>query len=494
MTQLGKLLITTLTAVLAFPLSAQNTANQPTWWAKYDYLSRHGASSGQASNSIIAGSNTDASAECGPQSETYIAVNGSAPNQLAGGSNEIFRDPMRAYSSSNSGATWVGSDLPLPPARGTNGVRFGSDPSLVFDSRGNVFYSYIVVFFGSGKGINGTELAVARSTDGGQTFPGGQASYFSFSGGSDHFNDKPMITADTNATSPYRDNIYVAWDAASGGSTGGGVLLARSADHGATFAITRLDNAGGPGRAIGAVPFVGPNGEVYVAWNDFAGNTIAFTKSLDGGSTWAVPVTIAPKQIAFEIAIPAEFSRKALVYPSCDADRSNSRRRGTLYCSWIDLRGSTTDVLVSISRDGGLTWSAPAPVADQLGRPVDRFNHWLAVDGVTGDVNLAFYDTRNDTTGSRYMTDIYFTSLRAKSTIWLSPNVRVSTASSNEHDCDGVYPCSAINYGNQYGDYAGLASYGGVSYPIWTDSRNNRSAAPSCSVGLMEEIFTARVQ
>jgi hypothetical protein len=71
----------------------------------------------------------------------------------------------------------------------------------------------------------------------------------------------------------------------------------------------------------------------------------------------------------------------------------------------------------------------------------------------------------------------------------------VSSQSSNEHDCGGVYPCSAIDYGNQYGDYSGLASYGGLSYPIWTDSRNNQAAAPGCRTGLtMEEVFTALVK
>ena len=49
----------------------------------------------------------------------------------------------------------------------------------------------------------------------------------------------------------------------------------------------------------------GPNGEVYVAWNDYAANTIAFAKSLDGGATWSTPVVVAPKSLQFEIAIPA---------------------------------------------------------------------------------------------------------------------------------------------------------------------------------------------
>src|SRR5207237_10700135 len=138
--------------------------------------------------------------------------NTSRPKHLAVGSNEIFRDPMRAYASFDNGASWTGVDAPLPPPlSGTNDIRFGSDPSLVFDTRGNLFYSYIVVFFGGGNGINGTELAVAKSSDGGQSY--GQVSFFGFQNGSNHFNDKPMITADTNAASTFRDHIYVHWDA-----------------------------------------------------------------------------------------------------------------------------------------------------------------------------------------------------------------------------------------------------------------------------------------
>jgi hypothetical protein len=110
---------------------------------------------------------------------------------------------------------------------------------------------------------------------------------------------------------------------------------------------------------------------------------------------------------------------------------------------------------------------------------VDRFNHWMSVDPVTGDVNVSFYDTRNDTTGFRYMTDIYFSQSRTGAASWLQ-NVRVTDASSNEHDCDGVFPCAAIDYGNQQGDYAGIVSLGGVSHPIWTDSRNQLLTLPGC--------------
>ncbi|HEX6464691.1 MAG TPA: sialidase family protein, partial [Vicinamibacterales bacterium] len=346
-----------LAATSAF--AQTNSSDKPTWWAKYQSLVASGPDTCTGQSAIKVAPNVDASNECGPQSETYITINSSQPATLAAGSNEIFRLAMRGYFSSDGGNSWGGVDLPLPSGKG-NGFVFGSDPSLAFDSRGNVFYSYVNVYVDNGKGINGTSLSVARSGDGGRTYP--RFTEFSISGGTDHFNDKPMITVDVNPASQFRDSVYVAWDAASGGSSGGGVRFARSVDHGATFTVTRIDNPGGPGRAIGAVPFVGPNGEVYAAWNDFAARTIAFNRSFDGGVTWGQPVVISAKRLSFDIAIPAEFSRGALVYPSCAADRSSGLHRGRLYCAWMDLNGAgNTNIFVSLSDDGGATWSAPAP-------------------------------------------------------------------------------------------------------------------------------------
>src|SRR5215813_7143432 len=267
------LAIISLIAVSSFSASgiAQRSSrtHNPTWWDKYTYIANNGAlGTAGTTASVTVGSNVDVSNECGPQSETFIAINPLQSKTLAAGSNEIFRLPMRGYFSSDGGDNWGGVDLPLPAPKGANGVNFASDPSLAFDTRGNVFYGYIVVFLGNGNGINGTEMAVARSTDGGMTYP--EVSFFSFEGGENHFNDKPMITTDKNLNSPFRDNIYIAWDAATGGSTGGGIRVGSSSDHGATFTITRADDPSGPGRSIGASPAVGPNGELYVTWNDYA--------------------------------------------------------------------------------------------------------------------------------------------------------------------------------------------------------------------------------
>src|SRR5438132_11861273 len=187
------------------PLAAAQSAsnpNNPAWWNKYQYLAANGPLDGNAAaTATTLGSNVHVSNECGPHSETFITLNPNGPRQLTAGSNEIFRLPMRAYFSSDGGGSWGGVDVPLPPAlSGTNDTRFGSDPTLAFDMQGNVFYGFIVVFFSANfGGINGTELAVARSGDGGHSWP--LLTEFSFQPGENHFNDKPMITVDQSAAS-----------------------------------------------------------------------------------------------------------------------------------------------------------------------------------------------------------------------------------------------------------------------------------------------------
>jgi hypothetical protein len=132
---MNRLLRITFLAILCLVFSqqinAQNKTNHnPTWWAKYQYLSQSAASSGGGpGSSLTVGSNVDVSNECGPQSETFITINPASSKLLAAGSNEIFRDPMRGYFSTDGGSTWGAVDAPLPPPlQGTHDSRFGSVP------------------------------------------------------------------------------------------------------------------------------------------------------------------------------------------------------------------------------------------------------------------------------------------------------------------------------------------------------------------------------
>jgi hypothetical protein len=272
--------------------------------------------------------------------------------------------------------------------------------------------------------------------------------------------------------------------------------VATSSDHGATFSTTRADDPSGPGRSIGASPAVGPNGELYVAWNDYVANAIVFNRSFDAGRSWGVPSTVSSKTLRFDIPIPAESFRGALVYPSLGVDDSNGPHRGRIYCSWMDLTpANVTDIFISYSDNNGATWSTPTHVPDQFTFPVDRFNHWMSIDPTNGDVNVAFYDTRNDTTGARFQTDYYLARSTNGGASFPAADIRVSTVSSNEHDCNGIFPCDGINYGNQQGDYEGLVSFNGTSYPIWTDSRKQLAPSSGCRRPLlMEEVFSAVVK
>src|SRR5436305_13213306 len=102
-------------------ITAANDPNNPTWWNKYTYLAKNGpAGDGSTTGSITSGSNVDISNECGPQSETFITLDTQSPKNLAAGSNEIFRLPMRGYYSSNSGKSWGEVDVRVQASQGPN--------------------------------------------------------------------------------------------------------------------------------------------------------------------------------------------------------------------------------------------------------------------------------------------------------------------------------------------------------------------------------------
>jgi hypothetical protein len=465
--------------------SATSTYSHPTWWQKFQTVSAAGfmpLRDPGTTHSVSVGQNVDVSNEPGPQSETAIAINPANPSQIVAGSNEIFRLPMRGYFSSDGGSTWGGVDLPLPPPLVTNGTDFGSDPSVAWDTHGNVFYAYIVVFFSSGfpngVAINGTEMAVARSADGGRTWT---STYFALQKGETKFNDKPYIAVDDNPSSPHRNTIYVAWDRFDGSSSSfNGVLVSHSTDGGRTFSapVFASGTAAGPKGDIGADPFVAPDGTLHMAWHDVQNNAIVQASSADGGASFGPTRVIAPTLVAFDIAIPAMATRRALVYPACGADTSTGPHRGTLYCSWMDQTASNgTDIFLSRSTDGGATWSPPLRVNDDpAGVANDQFNQWLAVDPSNGSVNLSWNDTRNDP--AHLSTDIFY----ARSTdggLSFTKNVQVTTAPTNE-------TCCGADLGNQYGDYEGIAALDGSIHPVWTDRR--ATVAP-----LDEEVFTATI-
>jgi hypothetical protein len=412
------------------------------------------------------GTNVDASHECGSQSETFIAINPADAKNVVAGANEIQRLPMRAMTSLDGGATFTGVDLPLPPARTSNGFDFGSDPSIAFDSKGNAYYSYIVVFFSAGGSINGTEMAVARSRDKGLSWT---ATYFAPQTGDGQFNDKPMITVDT----AHQDRIYVAWDNATGNSSsiknGNNVVLSHSDDAGQNFSapVSVSGDFTGKTGGIGADPYVTSDGTVHVAWEDYAHLVIADASSTDGGNTFSAPHAIALVG-AFQFNVAAQSSRGALVYPACGSYGAS------LYCSYTNGSDAATSVYVAKSTDGGSTWDSTAMPGSG-----DQFNQWLAVDQSDGSVNVAYYDT-----GAHGATPTRYTLARSTNGGGTYRASAIANAPTDETCC-----APSVNLGNQYGDYEGLAAAGGIVRPVWTDRRQR-----VIDLSLREEVFTATLK
>ncbi len=478
----GLAFVVTIFASPAAGAAASSSYQVPTWWEKGQRLLNAaslppcGTSSGNYSDRT----NVDMSNEATPQSETSIAINPSNPSQIVGGSNEIFCLPMRGYFSTQGGksGSWQAVDLPLPAPLTTNGQDFGSDPGVAWDTLGNVYYSYIVVFFNRFfSSIQGTEMAVARSSDQGQHWT---ATFFNQNTGTGKFNDKPMITVDTNPSSAHFNTVYVAWDNASfnqgKSSNNDVVLVSSSSDHGVTFSspVPASPSQGGQAAVIGADPFVAPNGTLFVAWTDAINPAVRVAASADGGQSFGPAQLIAHTLAVFETRPPAQAVRGALIYPACAADAG-----GRLYCSWSDATASSgVGVFVSHSDDGS-SWTAPVRVDDSAVLN-DQFNQWLSVDPITQNVVLTWYDTRNDST--RKSTN-YFLSESKNRGATFSANLQVATAATDE-------TVTGANLGNQYGDYEGVAAFNGSIHPIWTDRRARIAAVP----GLDEEIFTATIK
>jgi hypothetical protein len=128
-----------------------------------------------------------------------------------------------------------------------------------------------------------------------------------------------------------------------------------------------------------------------------------------------------------------------------------------VYINWIDERNGDTDVFVSSSRDGGVTWSAPARVNDDpRGNKRPQLFTWMAVDPSDGSVNIVFLD-RRETQG----TDNGVTLARSVDGGKTFVNHRVDRAAFPSNDA--VF----------YGDYLGIDAHGGrvaTIYPVVVDT------------------------
>ncbi|HVE85485.1 MAG TPA: proprotein convertase P-domain-containing protein [Myxococcales bacterium] len=446
--------------------------------------------------------NVNVSNEAGPQSETDVAIDPTDPNHLIGGSNSISSDgAMRVYESFDGGQTWKNQKLPLAPAP-VNG--FSSDPAVTFDKQGNAYYSFL------GIDSQGQKTSLVNLVK-----PKGSSNWGGLTTVPNVNADKNFMTSDMT-TGPHSGNVYIAWDN-NNADNSQQVRLATSSDQGKTWSTAKVNNQGTT--VIGSDPKVGPNGEVYVAWANYADHTININKSTDGGKTFSPTDTqihkwTAPTGNGLDVKIPADPERGVTTFPSIDVDRSNGPNKGTVYCAYMDGDNANGyHVLVQSSKDGGKTWSQPKQVDDPSGTTPGRHDHFmprLAVDQSDGSVNVVWYDTRNDASNKK--ADVYY-SRSTDGGQTFEANTRVSSQSSDEtvpgaapgaqgaaagadragnhggvrygrdedddedggDDDDGPGPHrttdEVLSDANGYGDYLGIAAANGKVQAFWSDSR-----------------------
>lgn len=123
-------------------------------------------------------------------------------------------------------------------------------------------------------------------------------------------------------------------------------------------------------------------------------------------------------------------------------------------------KSTSTDVFVSKSTDGGVTWSAPAKITND---PADHDNWfpWITVSD-NGWVWAVYYDRRLSG-NSVHATDAWVALSRNGGASW--QEFRVSDVSSDFFTAFQGSP-------SFIGDYNGIAAAGQVAYPFWTDARS----------------------
>ncbi len=385
--------------------------------------------------------------------EPGIAVDPRDPRRVIA----VFQGPAHAEYSTDGGRTFAPGEGTVP-----SDWRVAGDVSVTFDDKGHAFLSCLVFdrlgtpyYWAHDAGRNG--ILVRRSDDGGRTWAKEAALVAGFPTGHEpgiEWVDMPRIFTDDRPHSRYAGNLYVGWiewrlkDSI--------ILFSRSTDEGRTWSkpLRISTHAGLPrddnGSVVGFVGSVGADGTLYAGWND--GITITMAISRDGGRSFEPSRPIMPVGPPYFGAVPGV--ARVMGFPQVAVDARPGVRGGTVYVSWSDYRNGDIDVFLARSADRGRTWSAPLRVnTDSVHDGRDQFFQFLAVDPVTGDVFVQFYDRRADPAD------------RA-TRVTLARSTDGGRTFANYAWTDTPFTGHAAFLG----DYTWLTAYGGKVYGVWTEA------------------------
>ncbi len=300
------------------------------------------------------------------QSETSIAVNPTNPDNIIVGVNDddgtdgIFGSATsrdHVYVTFDGGQHWTRKTIALPASTPAPGASHG-DPTIIFSRDGSIaLYAHLVDKNPATHGTPAqTHVAVtAVSYDGGATWNAADTAVVGAfaadeDGGlnpSDTFpddNDKEYLAVGPDPGDPTQDLFVLAWHR-------GGVIYAATSSDGLSWStptkVGGMDagsSAAAPsGHSIDSMPFFGPDGQIYVAWEEYgtAGvSNLMFDSSLDGGVTWGGGLD---KTIYFDTAVFAlSDADKLALDPIADALNGDAQLRATI-AGYTDTAGSGAD-------------------------------------------------------------------------------------------------------------------------------------------------------
>ena len=373
--------------------------------------------------------------------EPSIAMSPLDPNIVVAGS---ILDNV--YTSQDAGKTWAKSKL-------TSKYGVFGDPCVVPSPTGDFYYLHLSD--PKGEGWSSEQLldriVCQRSQDGGKSWSKGGG--MGLSGTKDQDKEWAVVSQDGST-------IHACWtqfdkynSEMPGDSTT--ILCSHSNRAGRKWSepIRVSDVAGdcldGDNTAEGAVPAMGVNGEVFVAWA--LGDWIWFDKSLDAGLSWGQDQIVAPIVGGWDQTIDGIGRVNGM--PVTCVDHSNGPHRGRIYINWTDNRNGDNDVWVIHSDDGGTTWS-PAQRVNNDGPGRDQFFTWMTVDPVRGDVHIVFYDRRHNDTKDSRSTHVMVASSTDGGASWVNRRVSESPFT----------PAGQVFFG----DYNNITAVDGHVRPIWT--------------------------
>jgi hypothetical protein len=378
--------------------------------------------------------------DSGSPEEPSIFVNPKNTQQIVAGANINL-----VYTSEDGGLTWKKDQLTSP-----YGV--WGDPCIIADTTGAFYFFHL----SNPPGGNWIDRIVCQRLD---TISGtwSSGSYTGLNG--TKAQDKHWVAVD-----PVTNILYTTWTqfdsyGSSNSNDSSIILFSKSTDQGNTWSpALRINKVAGDcidsdNTVEGAVPAVGPGGQIYVSWAGPLG--ILFDRSSDGGATWLdEDIFVATQPGGWDYAIPGIYRCNGLPVTCCDL--SQGPNRGNICINWTDQRNDSTDtdVWFSKSTDGGNTWSQPLRVNDDPPGK-QQFFTWMTIDQITGWIYVVFYDRRNY---SDEQTDVWMAVSKDGGSSFF--NFRISESP--------FVPVPTVFFG----DYNNITAHNNVVRPIWTRLHN----------------------